>query len=403
MDGANNSHSHSAEDAALGYYYQAIFALSLLLDIQADEAAAGVETLDDVHIDGTVQSLNQLKHSMGTPDAITVKSDSFWKTIACWIDVFGEINLADTLFNFITVADISDGSSLNRLRDTDSPREEVVSEMVEEAQRVETARANATLVGKSKLPYDTRARGCHLFLNLPPDQRLRFVKQINLKPGAQNIVDLSESIAKRLDFIPPVNRGAVSERLIAWWDRQVVLSLTDKRSRYITKIELQQAISEFISDAHTDKLVSLFDSAIPPEDYKPHERLAAQINLVKGLPSEIKHATLAEWRARAERSNWIDRRLGVASKIKSYDDLLIEEWDYVHGIARTDCASLSDAKKCVAGLEILRWTHNTAPTKIKSITDTWQSSSYVRGCFQILAIDMLVGWHPDYKTLLGGH
>jgi hypothetical protein len=55
----------SAEDAALGFYYQAYFAFLTLLEQTGDDAGVGVERLDDVElkVDGHCL-LYQLKHSI---------------------------------------------------------------------------------------------------------------------------------------------------------------------------------------------------------------------------------------------------------------------------------------------------------------------------------------------------
>ena len=52
------------------------------------------------------------------------------------------------------------------------------------------------------------------------------------------------------------------------------------------------------------------------------------------------------------------------------------------------------------GLDILRWTHDLAPKEVEPISSSWSGHYYVRGTFQLLAIDLTVGWHAQYLTLL---
>jgi len=37
---------------------------------------------------------------------------------------------------------------------------------------------------------------------------------------------------------------------------------------------------------------------------------------------------------------------------------------------------------------------------VPPIGDGWGAPYYVRGSYQVLAIDLKVGWHPDYRDLL---
>ncbi len=50
MSGVPLTSTHSAEDAALGFYYQAYFAFLTLLRQTSDSAAVGLERLDDVEL-----------------------------------------------------------------------------------------------------------------------------------------------------------------------------------------------------------------------------------------------------------------------------------------------------------------------------------------------------------------
>ncbi len=97
MNNFPQSAAHSAEASALGFYYQALFALLVLFQQSTDLAAVSVEQLDDVQLttDGE-ELLFQLKHSFSeTPTPISLKSRAFWKTIKAWIDILDEISLPE--------------------------------------------------------------------------------------------------------------------------------------------------------------------------------------------------------------------------------------------------------------------------------------------------------------------
>mgnify|MGYP006994445583 CR=1 FL=1 len=136
---------HNADAAALGFYYQAYFALETLMLQTADDAAVAVERLDDVELVADGQKLLfQLKHSLLTkPAPITIASRALWRTVAVWADLLPTITLADTTLHLVAVGAISAGCPLDALTNTDVDRSAVVQAMVEEAQRVVDERAKA--------------------------------------------------------------------------------------------------------------------------------------------------------------------------------------------------------------------------------------------------------------------
>jgi hypothetical protein len=87
--------------------------------------------------------------------------------------------------------------------------------------------------------------------------------------------------------------------------------------------------------------------------------------------------------------------------IDEYDDLLIERWSDRHSRMVEDCAELGNKEKSALGLGLLRWTHDEAPNLVRPIAGVWNADFYVRGSYQVLAINLKVGWHPEYTNLLG--
>jgi hypothetical protein len=80
--------------------------------------------------------------------------------------------------------------------------------------------------------------------------------------------------------------------------------------------------------------------------------------------------------------------------------VLQEHWSDRHSLMIEECSELKEEGKCEAGLRLLRWTHNSAPGSVPPISNGWSAPYYVRGTYQVLAIDLRVGWHPNYSDLL---
>lgn len=368
-----------------------------------DDAAIGIEQLDDIELKANGQTLlYQLKHSISeVPPPISVKSRSLWRTVKVWVDALHSLTLAETTLHLVTVSGIAADDALQVLMSDDGDRADLALAMTAEAERVRDARTAASKTGKTP-PYPDRADGCRAFLDLSETARLNLLRRAVIKPDSPSVSEIEEQIAKHLHILPAEQRTTVTRRLVEWWDRQIMYSLCGERERIITRAELQAQVSAIVADLDQGKLVPEFETVSHPGDYQPDGMLARQIDLVKGKASDLEKAIREEWKAREQRARWVDGNPAMAVKINDYDLVLREHWSDRHTQMVEDCAELDDGQKCGSGLKLLRWTHNEAPTTVRPIAEGWGAAYYVRGTYQVLAINLKVGWHPDYETLLGG-
>jgi len=403
MSNPPQSCAHSAEAAALGFYYQALYALLVLFERNTDDSAVSVEQLDDVQLSANGQDLLfQLKHSISlAPSSLSIKSRGFWRTIKAWIDILGEVSLPETTLHLITVASIVTGDALESLLTESFDPTPIVAAMVEEAERVRAARDQAKRDGKD-LPYSDRADGCEAFLGLSVHERANLCSRIRLVPGSPDITLIEQRIANGLVMLPAEQRPVVAQKLVEWWNRELIYSLCGKRERIISRQEMQGRFSGIVGELERERLSVDFEAIEPPEDYQPDGMLTRQIKLVKGLRSDISKAIREEWRAREQRSVWLEANAGNATKIGAYDKILVESWSDRHSTIKEECQAKDPPSKEQAGLGLLRWSHNDAPTSIRPIDTGWNAPYYVRGSLQILAVNLKVGWHPDYADHLKG-
>lgn len=395
------SQSHSAADAALGFYYQTFFALLTLLGQTADDAAVAVERLDDVEInaDGHLL-LYQLKHSISTtPPDITLKSRALWKTLKLWVDLLPSVTLADTSFLLVAVGAIAAESPLTALLVDGEDRGELIAALVVEAQRVVDARVSARQLGKT-LPYADRAPGCTAFLALSDTERSNLIRRCRIVAGSAAIDKIEPMIADHLGLLPASQRPMVAQQLVQWWDRQIVQSLCGLRGRTISRLELQHQIMMILADIEQGKLSVDFETVANPREYQPDGMLARQIELVDGKASDIDRAIREEWRAREQRAKWVSDNPAMKSRVSEYDAILNEAWLDEHRQMAEDCCGLDEATKRLSGLKVLRWSHEEAHRSVQPIAAGWAAPYYVRGTYQVLAINLAVGWHPDYLDLL---
>jgi hypothetical protein len=400
------SGTHSAEAAALGFYYQSFFGLLTLLQQSSDNAGVAIERLDDVELqtDGH-KLLYQLKHSISVvPPPITLKSRALWHTIKIWADILPGLTLSETTLHLVAVGGIPGGNPLTALTSLDADREELAKALTMEAQRVIDARMAAANANPAKpLPYEDRSDGCEAFLALSESERLNLLRRALIRQDSPSVAAVEELIAAHLKILPADQRVQVAARLVEWWDRQIVYSLCGRGERLILRTELQRQISTFVADIEHGKLLAEFETVNPPSDYQPDGMLSRQIKLVEGKPSDYTKAIRDEWRAREQRSKWLNGNPAMAVTIHEHDCVLKEQWSDRHCKIVEDGAQREEKEKCASGLKILRWTHEEAPNVVRPIAEGWNAAYYVRGSYQVLAIDLKVGWHPDYEKILGSN
>jgi hypothetical protein len=399
-----NGKKHSAEGSALGFWYQSLYALLILIEQASDDAMVGIEMLDDITLTANGEDLlYQLKHSIASkPSPVGIKSRSLWRTIKVWLDILPKISLSEASLHLVTVGGIVKGDALEVLTvaDNHSDREALACAMAEEAQRVLDARAKAKADGETSLPYADRKDGCEAFLTISKSVQLNLMRRVTLKIDSPTAGDIEGHLETRLTLFPVEHRALIAKKLIEWWDRQIVYSLCGKRERVVSRHELQAQISEIVGEMERSKLSADFETLQKPLDYQPNGMLTRQIALVKGGNLDVDKAIREEWRARAQRARWATENPALASMINDYDAVLTEHWSDKHSQMVQDCDALEEVEKCNSGLDLLRWSHNDAPTAVRPIQEGFGAVYYVRGSYQVLAIDLQVGWHPNYKNLL---
>lgn len=396
-----NDGSHSAVSAALGFYYQSLYGLLSILRAQHDDAAVCLERLDDVEILTNGQSLlTQLKHSLSKkPASVTLSSLALWKTLKAWIDILPSLDLNDTRFQLVTVAPIQSGSPLEVLLDN-SPRSALLVLLQKEAQRVVDEHHTSKVKNEHPVSHTDRVSSCAAYLALEDTIRAQLLSQTTIHPLASSINDIPEDIAKELKHFAPERRKDITQRLMEWWDLQIIYSFCDKRNRAISMLEVQEKLAEIAGELERDELLADFQFVTPHNEHTPHSMISQQIQLVNGTASEIQSAEREEWRARSQRHKWLSERVDMAVRIQAYDKLLIEAWGDKHSLMVETHSTAAEPEKRASGLEIFRWSFNQAYTQIPPFARNWNTSYYVRGSYQFLAVEQEVGWHPDYKMLL---
>lgn len=383
---------HSAVDSTLGYAFQTLHALVVLLRARDDESVT-LELTDDVTLHHNPTALDvpeetriQLAHSIREriPE-LNLKSVKLWKTIGIWAN---EYSPTERYF-LVTCAPVCE--ELQCLVG-ECDRNGLRQKLEEEATRVVQERQQGIHA------YEERIGGCQAFLVLAPDTRRELLYRIRLCTEAPNISDIDSVLDDELRNIGrPERRRALITRLREYWMNRACLSLTGQLPRYITKGELQQRIEELASTLNGTGLQEDYGTMRAPEEAEIPDIMRQQIELVSGGESRIARAKSARWKSRNQRQKWLEDDVGIATRLNEFDQKLIDAWADRYGPMCDDTQHCAEDEKQRHGCSLLDWSHVEAPLWPVTIGKATAPTYVTQGTYQDLADQLRVGWHPEYK------
>lgn len=386
--------STDAPGQALGYMYQTLYALFLLISSGA-EAQIYIEKLDDIQLkpDGDAVEALQLKHSVQKiPSNLADRSIDLWKTIGNWSEKLQTGELDDVqVLSLITVAKTSPGSIPEELEKSTEQRnsESIVARLTKIVDDV---------LSEKEPDKHTLYKHIQKFQKLSPSQRLLLVRQTRIfsqSPNAENIVD---SIKGRLQD-HPAYRDAVYEKLMGWWAERVREHLLNQ-STPITREDVNIKLANIREEYRTDNLPLDFEEAEPPQEMFENQALlqfVQQLTLISLTQNPIERAIRDYYRAFSERKKWLDEKLVNWKELRRYERELIEHWEvYCHSV-RNDLEMQfgSDIDNTKFGrklyLELMK-------SDIPSIRPLVSAGYVQRGTYHILADEPQprVWWHPEF-------
>lgn len=395
--------SHSAVGPALGYYYQAVYALRLLLLQDAPDASISIESWDDVVLEkGRARQLYQLKHTIDLSKSIGIKSPSLWRTLTVWLDYAKLQDSTHTRYFLATVATLQTASPLECLREPNSDRKDLRAALDIEAARVLAARAQAELEHKpeNKWPYADRWKDCFRYLQATLQERDALLERAALLPKSFSIDTAKVEIAKILArSVPSRILDELAKQLLAWWDREVLESLTHERVSGLHVDEVRAFITNRAAELYNNGFFE--DTETCRATISPSAPgITAQLDFVHASTSQRTRSTEMEMRARAQRSAWMQADPTKSEALRKYDISLVEEWSYRFNSKCDECSEAELKVKEKHGRDLLDWTHLSAPNEVRRIDENYHNPDLIRGTYIFLSGAGVVGWHPEYAGLL---
>jgi len=383
----------AAGPQALGYFYQARYALFLLLDSDEDSELS-IEVLDDVIFgtDGSIYELLQFKHHINSQASLSDSSPDLWKTIGTWSMYLKQSKISfNTLLTLITNASAPNQSIASLLRADKNRNLDIASHRL---LQIATASQNANL-----------RPSFEAFLALSDHEREHLLDSIRILDQSKDISDVSSLIKKKINLT--VRReylDSLYERLEGWWLAKVIQHLVAKSKEPITWYEVHDKICEIADQLRADSLPIDFLDAKPPIEPDPrtdNRRFVLQLRLIAVHNKRIEKAILDYYRAFEQRSRWAREELLIGNELDTYEKSLMDEWERHFWACQekmeTDDASEGTLRGC--GREVYDWMEFSADVRIRPrVTEPY----VVRGSYHILANDdpPRVGWHPKFLDRL---
>lgn len=389
--------SHSAQPAALGYIYQAQYALMELLrdGPERPDGRITLEKFDDVAWvqDETPTDKLQTKYRRLSTRELSDYSPDLWKTMRSWIDGEAPANRDAPRLFLVTTEIAAAGTAAAALRAGDA-------RSVSEAVRLldEAARKSVDMATK-------KARDAYLAMD--ESDRFTFVSRIAVLDGAPTLSDLAGRVSRYIRPFSPHGRESVfADAVLGWWYK-VSIALLDES---LDSINYDQAHSEisrlrdrFLSDQNLPPAPGIEDP-VPQRRRDELEAEYAGYRFVQRMidiafpPRNLQLAVLDYYRAVSATTFWLQNSLIMPHEIALFEARLKEEWVREFEFMCTDLPpGADDSEKKRRGRELLRRLLDAVEIKIRP---AYVESSLARGTRHILADRDEIAWHPDFAAEL---
>ena len=378
----------TAAPPALGYFYQARYALFLAISRSDDDHVLSIEKFDDVAFEqgGTVTELLQLKHHV-RPGLLTDSSVDLWKTLRIWSVAIkqGTIQPSKVSLVIVTTASAQSDSVAACLR---PGKERNCKLALEKLKQVVQASRNREL-----------APAFDAFRQLQEHEKGALVEAVYVVDCASDIVGVKDDIERYLRFsVRPQHVASMYERLEGWWFGQVVDQLAGISSNPILCGIVRGKIDDLREQFRVDALpIDTFD--VDNADVSVDERqFVIQLREIGVGSDRINKAIMDHDRTFAQRSRWLREDLLDDLEINHYERRLIDEWEReVLALKDEDETWQSSEENLLQqfGKRVFHWADRDANFPIRPLVSELHIT---RGSYHMLADQRppRVWWHPHF-------
>jgi hypothetical protein len=390
------SNPFSAANSALGYLYQVRIALlwSLRRLKGGDEFIVSLETLDDVTFEskgGTPEELLQTKYHQKREASLSDASEDLWKTLRVWFEAYATKSIpSGTALHLLTTGKANPGSVAAYLRADEARDVDAALKGLEATARSSTSAANAPAY--------------KAFLSTTPADRKRLVESIVILDGAPLMESLDNQLRAEVFWaVERKHQESFLDRLEGWWFRRILKQLSSVNlSDRVLGSEIEAQMTDLREQFKQDSLpidddLLTFDLDEATTAAHKDSTFVRQLQLIVAGKRRVVAAIRDYYRAFEQRSRWLRDDLVLIGDLAQYERRLLEEWELVFEAMKDELgdAAGEDAKQ-KAAREVLKWAERVALQIKPSVTEPFVS----RGSFHMLADEIRLGWHPEFRERL---
>lgn len=382
---------HTAAPSALGYFYQCRYALleALRRLPEGERVSITIETLDDVvfDTDGSAVDVLQTKHHVNACASLTDASPDLWKTLRIWIEGQADGTIPkDAQFFMVTTALCPEGTAAGYLRPEGRDEKKALERLA--------ATASTSSSDANSLAYEA-------FTALDSDARMRLVKAVMVLDGSPSIGQLDDRLRQAVFFA--VERHSLDsylQRLEGWWYRRVLEHLSDAAAAPILGEEVESETARIRAQFKQDSLPiddDIMSATVDASGYMDRS-FVDQLNIIGVNRKRILYAVKDYYRAFEHRSRWVREDLLYVGELDRYEQRLVEEWDRLFQQMRDDLGDdAAEDEMTRAAQDLYKWVETGEHHPIRrDVTEPAIS----RGTYQMLADDLRVGWHLEFRERL---
>lgn len=385
----------SAADSALGYLYQVRLALLWALRRlkMGSDFIVSLETLDDVTFEskgGKPEELLQLKHHRNREAALTDASADLWKSLRVWFE--GHAAKA-----------IPPGTALHLLTTGQAPAGSVASYLRSDSRDIDAAIRGLETIAQSSSSKDNAA-AYMVFLGASATERKNLIGCVVVLDSAPTITDLDNDLRAEVFWaVDRKHHDAFLERLEGWWLRrslkQLVSVVPEDR---ILAAEIESQMSDLREQFKQDSLpidddLLTFDLDEATQTAHADSVFVRQLEIIAAGKRRIAAAIRDYYRAFEQRSRWLRNDLVLIGDLKQYEQRLVQEWEIVFDQVKDEIgADAAEEAKQRAAREVLRWAESVSLPIRPRVTEPF----ITRGSLHMLADEIQLGWHPEFRDRL---
>jgi hypothetical protein len=389
-----NRRSSQVPGQFLGYSLQTTRALMRLLAAEPGTFVS-VEVLDDVAVvtaSGTT-TLEQTKSS-GSRNPLADRSPEIWKTIANWVRAVeaGSVQANQTAFEIFLSR-----KQQGRIAESFAAAKDAATAGSALAAAKESLWGTAPRYPKRSSVGATLAPHLDAVFGASPTIVSAIVARLDLAFGkGSSAADVASLLRSKL--ISEEAISVVGNQMLGWTKTQIDTRLEQGQSAIVAADAFNSELLAFVRKYDRFTILNCMAPAPDPAAIDielQNRRYVKQLELIgSDYDSKLKAAN-DYLRASVNRSIWASKGLVHRSSFDEFEDLLVRAWS-----AKRDIVAIQSSQHPpeVRG----RLVYSECSLVQANLEGRSVPPHFTPGCYHALADQLTVGWHSDFKRLLGG-